>query len=169
MIEKEIKLILDINNFTIRPSPQWVKEKNWYCRVYLEHYDRIEASFISNAILDIDSIAIEFYIHSLEEGLSAIKHQKVSTKYVSLFYDMDRNLDISINHAGFTNQGCDYLFYKDAENDIFMLFGTKEFVIKAIPVDYEEYQLYYDGFYGNWSSDSIDSLLARIWEEYPKA
>ena len=165
-IDKEIKLILDANDFTYRPDPQWVKEKGWFCRVYLMGYDRIESNFIYDAISSIDREAIEFIAgHTIK----IISVQKVTVDYIDNFYNLNRNEDIGINGAGFTNKNCDYLYLKDDESEIFMLFGSEDFVNKAMPICNEEYKLYYEDFYGAFLSDNIDNLLKRIWEDYCKA
>ena len=163
LLEKEIKLILDVNNFTFRPDPKWVKEKKWFCRVYLLGYDRIEANFIANAVSSIDTKAIEFISH---HTIKIISTQKITVDYIDNFYNLDRNIDIAMNGAGFTNKNCDYLYLKDDENEIFMLFGSKDFIEKAMPVSQNEYKLYYEGFYGEWVSKNIDDLLKRIWNDY---
>lgn len=164
MIENEIKLILDENNITVRPKPDWIKQKNWFCRVYFISYDRIEANFITDAITTIDHEAVEFIA---AKNIEVISNQIVTVDYVNSFYCVDRNMDIGINNAGFTNTACDYLYLKDAENDMFMLFGTKDFIQKAMPVTQKEYKKYYDEHYGAWQSDNIDNLLRRIWKAYP--
>jgi len=51
------------------------------------------------------------------------------------------DLEISINYAGLTNKNLDYIFFKDAENDLFMLFGNENFIKKAMPISYEEYKV----------------------------
>jgi len=163
-INKEIKLILDANDFTYRPDPQWVKEKGWFCRVYLMGYDRIEANFIEDAVVAVDEIAIEFLVENSIAIL--LGKENVTVEYVDNFYELDRNVDIGISCAGFTNKDVDYLYLKDAESEIFMLFGSEDFVNKAMPICNEEYKIYYENFYGAWLSDNIDNLLKRIWEDY---
>jgi len=165
MLKDEIKMILDENDFTYRPNPKWIKEKKWFCRVYLMWYDRIEANFIYNAISSIDTKAIEFIANKTVE-IRGIKN--VTVDYIDTFYSLDRDIDIGINGAGFTNENCDYLYLKDNESEIFMLFGSEDFVNKAMPISNEEYKLYYEGFYGEWVSENIDNLLKRIWNDYCK-
>lgn len=164
-INEELRLILDANNFTYRPDPKWIKEKKWVCRVYLQCYDRIEANFITDAVSSIDTQAIEFIAG---DSIEIIGTQEVTVDYVDNFYSFDRNTDIAMQGAGFTNKNCDYLYLKDDENEIFMLFGTKDFIHTAMPVSESEYKKYFEGFYGAWASKSTDDLLKRIWKDYPK-
>ena len=159
-------MIKDENKFTIRPNPDWILEKKWYCRIYLFGYDRIEANFITKAIQDIDDKAVEF---SVDEEIEIISKQIITVDYVNNFYKPERNIDVSVSHAGFTNKNLDYLYWKDPENEIFMLFGSKKFVETVMPVTVEEYQKYYEEFYENWMTPQAKSLLKRLWVDYPNS
>lgn len=166
MLKDKIKMIVDENGFSIRPDPEWIKEKKWFCRIYLFGYDRIEANFITDAIVAIENKAIEFIV---DEKIVIVGKQEINVNYVDNFYSIDRNIDIGVSHAGFTNMACDYLYWKDAENEIFMLFGSEEFTQQAMPIDKKEYQVYYEGFYEDWLSKKNKSFLKRLWEDYPTA
>jgi len=163
-IDKEIKLILDENVSIYRPDPQWVKEKGWFCRVYLMGYDRIEANFIEDAVVAVDEIAIEFLVENSIAIL--LGKENVTVEYIDNFYELDRNIDIGISCAGFTNKDVDYLYLKDAESEIFMLFGEKSFINKVMPISIKEYKKYYEDFFGAWDSIKIDRFLKNILNEY---
>ena len=162
--------IKDTNNFTFRPSKVSIKEKGWYCRIYLEYYDAIEASFIANAVKKIDSKNIEFFIKPNDNDDIDIvlcgENNDITVEYVDSFYS--KTTDINIHHSGFTNENIDYLYFKDAENNFFMLFGSEEFIHESMPIDPTVYEYYYKNYYGNWSSDLVDKLLIRMWDEYPR-
>ena len=163
--------MITIDNFIkeqygfIRPKPSWIKEKGWYCRVYLEYYDTIEASFIYNAISSIDKTALFFYIPTNNQKIFFKKEKEIELSDISNMVNMD-DYDFSLNFAGITNYKEDYLYFKDAGNDFFMLFGTREFLYKAMPVDKKIYTVYYNEFYGNWASEAYDNILKKIWSEY---
>jgi len=165
LIETKLKFIADNICNIYRPDPKWIKEKNWLCRIYLMGYDRIESNFIANTIYKINKYATEFIVH---DKIEIIEKQQISVDYVHNFYSLDRNLDIAINCAGFTDNDIEYLYFKDSENEIFMLFGSQSFISKIMPISLKEYELYYNEFYGSWGSAKIDQLLQRIWEDYPR-
>ena len=165
MIKDEIIFILDENNFTIRPDSEWIKNKNWYCRVYLENYDFIEASFIAKAIKRFNTTLYQFIV--TERGVDKLEPIELSIKYIANFYSYDSNVDIALQHSGLTDENSNFLFFKDAENEIFMLFGDEKFVKTAMPIEFDIYKKYYQNYYGYWASENIDKLLQRIWKEYP--
>jgi hypothetical protein len=172
MIEKiSNEFIFDSNNFIFLLSPKWIKRRGWYCRIYMEYYDLIESSFISNAIKEIDQNAIEFYFKSYDlnyqnnNSIFIKDVKRINQEFIYNFPTYD--LEISINYAGLTNKNLDYIFFKDAENDLFMLFGNENFIKKAMPISYEEYKVYFHSFFGNWASEKIDNLLKKLWTYYP--
>jgi len=162
--------IKDENFFTIKPNPILIKKRGWYCRIYLEYHDAIESSFIAEAIRKIDDKSIEFYLASQnnEDDITIVftNEDEVTLSYVHSFFS--KSIDININHAGFTNENLDYLYFKDAENDIFMLFGSESFLQDAMPVNFKVYKYYYESYYGNWESQAVNNLLKRLWNDYPK-
>ena len=161
----ELKFIPDNVCNIYRPDPKWVQDKKWSCRIYLMDYDRIESNFIANAIQTISPEAIEFIV---DDQIYIKGHNQVTVDYVNSFYSLDRDIDIGISCAGFTDKNISYLYFKDQENDIFMLFGSETFVNQVMPISLDEYEKYYKEFYGAWASEKIDKLLERLWYEYPR-
>ena len=158
--------VKDINNFNYIPSLEYIKKRKWYFRMYIEYYDLIEASFIFQAIKNIDNKCILFYINEDGAKISQIK-ENIKIDDVAYFHSNINLPNMNIYDSGLTNPNFDYLFISDAENKFFMLFGKKSFIKEAIPVDYETYKLYYKSFYGNWGSPTIDDFIIRLWNLYP--
>lgn len=163
----ETFFIKDENGFNYIPNPELIKKRNWYFRMYIEYYDLIEASFITKAIKKIDNSGIFFYIDNGK--VKKVKDFKNITIYNVAYYysDLEGLINMNIYDSGISNKNLDYLFLSDAENKFFMLFGNKEFVQEALPVQFDEYKLYYESFYGNWASENIDKFMKRLWSMYP--
>jgi len=161
-----IKLIKD-DVIRYRPDPKWIMDKNWKCRIYISGYDRVEANFITKAIEYYGNDLVEFYV---DDKIVVTGKKKLNTDYINSFRQAQNSNDILVNCAGITNSDCDFLFFKDPENEIYMLFGSENFVFNAMPIELSEYKRYYQELCDEaWYRENTIILLKKIFLDYPKA